>query len=180
MLYIKGMPCPYIVVFVITLTLTMITCDIGIIYQRGIKARLQQLQNHKSHIQFGGKHKTKEEMFLRVLLIAATSVCIGCAAVLESALMERSEIGHPSYGVQCIFLKFLTYSKDGRVCMNMCKSTHTCTYYSAVLVKITPLRDVVHVCMYVLVHTVLYQRHAIPICSSPCLNSNSNPNNSPC
>ena len=46
--------------FVITLTLTMITCDIGIIYQRGIKARLLQLQNQRSLFQFRGKHKIKK------------------------------------------------------------------------------------------------------------------------
>ena len=90
------------------------------------------------------------------------------------------------HGVQCqIFNLECLCTAKMHVCvcvcvMNMCKSTLTCTYYSAVLVKITPLRDVVHMFMYVLVPTVLYQRHAMPICSSPCCNSNSNPNNSWC
>ena len=88
MLYIKGMPCSYIVVLVVTITLTR---DLGKTYlPEGYKS--QTAAAKEPLVTYSIQHKTKEEMFLRVLLlISATSVCFGCAAVLESASIEKRE-----------------------------------------------------------------------------------------
>ena len=57
--------------------------------------------------------KTKEEMFLRVLLlIAVTSVCFGCAAVVESSLIEKRQTDDVE-GTASPYIEILR-GRDGR------------------------------------------------------------------